>query len=165
MNLIALFSLIASKAFAQEQPPKNIDVSVNAGIGFSCFITCGQIAWALRDDVKLGITGSILPVPESVFYIGGDVFLSSSVYGQFHIFGDSGIASRFFVSSQLGVYADNFSGLQFLPYLGANIGYEQPIGERFFLYTHLGGSVLLDLLPVYVEAVLPDVQLGLGKRF
>ena len=46
-----------------------------------------------------------------------------------------------------------------LPYVGANIGYEHPLDDNRFLYTHLGATGIPTVL------MLPDARIGLGRRF
>jgi hypothetical protein len=102
INLSALFSAFCSLDLGEEAVPQNKSVSLNAGFGFSCLGTCGHIKWARSDQLKIGFTGSVLPIRKTVFW-EGFFLLSTGMYGQFHIFGKSDIASRFFITGQLGL--------------------------------------------------------------
>jgi hypothetical protein len=155
MNLIGLFSLLCSLANAEESNVKTkmVDVSIHAGLGVTCILYCSHIDYHLSDEVHIGITGSVFPT-----YDYG--FVSTSIYTQLHIPSDSDVVSRFFTSFHLGVFEDNTSGAsEVLPYIEMNIGYEQPIGETVFIYSHLGISAMYGL-----DLLLPDGQIGLGFR-
>jgi hypothetical protein len=156
MSLFGLFSLLSSLAAAEESSPSEVnkfDVSINAGMSVTCFLTCAQADYHLRDKLDIGGTFSAAPF--------GNImnFYSSTLYGQYYPFGKSLDEINFYLSGQIGATFGHITRSDATePILGVNLGIDKPLPRDFFFTMHFGGHLIGDF-------ILPGAQMGFGKQF
>ena len=156
MIVIGLFSLLGSLAAAEEPPPpkaKKFEVSLNAGMGVACFLTCAHVDYQVLDKLDIGGTFSAAPFDTIMN------FYSTTLYAQFYPFGKSQDEINFYASGQIGTTFGHITGSDATaPVLGVNFGFDRPLPKDFFFTFHFGGHFIGDY-------GFPGAQLGFGKQF
>jgi len=145
--MLPMLLLLFNPVLAQEIPRN--DISIDFGASAGCFLGCLTYDRQVTEKLDLGLMATAL-----LLFNGG------GLYGQYTL--HSSEKNNIFIEPSVGIIWSPLSREIF--YNGVvSLGLERDFKNSFFYHGHLGGGVLsYDLDSI---GFLPDIRLGVGKRF
>lgn len=146
MGLVLMLAL--STATAASFPN---DVAAEMGVSPACFGLC--VSYDRRVSKRFDLGATLSP---------GLIFNGGGVYGQVGLY--SANNNLVFLEPSAGAIWSPLSR-EIYCNVGMSVGYERTFAKRRFVSGHLGGGLLSYDLSLTGMDFLPDLRVGVGKRF